>query len=163
MSSHIRVGVRTKTLHTLAAIVTVATGFFASQSAQAVPAFARQMNAECSTCHYQHFAKLNAFGRAFKASGYSMTARPKLEGQDLSIAENLNATFFLRSQYVDESSADRATWAVPNEAAILVGGRLAEGMGGMVEWGGPLLGAKVSFSQDIGNGITVGTTPMPVS
>jgi hypothetical protein len=152
-------------LRTLAAVATIATGFFASHSAQAVPAFARQMNAECSTCHYQHFAKLNAFGRSFKASGYSMTARPTLEGKDLSIAENLNATFFLRSQYVDRSAdeetgdkLDRASWAVPNEAAILIGGRLTEGVGGMVEWGGPLLGAKMSFSKDMGNGITVGTT-----
>jgi hypothetical protein len=47
---------------------------------------------------------------------------------------------------------------VPNEAAILIGGRLTEGVGGMVEWGGPLLGAKMSFSKDMGNGITVGTT-----
>lgn len=157
MHSLFSVGDRSKTLRTWAAIATVAAGFFTTQSAQAVPAFARQMNAECSTCHYQHFAKLNAFGRAFKASGYSMTARPTLEGQELSIAENLNATFFLRSQYSKESTADRASWAVPNEAAILVGGRLAEGIGGMVEWGGPLLGAKVSFSKDMG-GTTVGTT-----
>ena len=35
---------------------------------------------------------------------------------------------FLRSQYED-GSATRGKWAVPNEAAILVGGRLAENRG----------------------------------
>lgn len=124
--------------------------------AHAVPAFARQMNAECSQCHAQHFAKLNAFGRAFKASGYSMTARETLKGENLSIAPNLNATFFLRSRYEDES-ATRGKWAVPNEAAILVGGRLAENIGGLVEWGGPLLGAKVSFTKEVA-GLRLGTT-----
>jgi hypothetical protein len=143
----------------LLSTVLVLLGLFIAPHAHAVPAFARQMNAECSTCHFQHFAKLNAFGRAFKASGYSMTTRETLEGDGLSIAPNLNATFFLRSQYIDVDGPNgaRGTWAVPNEAAILVGGRLAEGFGGLIEWGGPLLGAKTSFTGEFG-GVRLGGT-----
>lgn len=128
-----------------------------AKQASAVPAFARQMNAECSTCHFQHFPKLNAFGRSFKASGFSMTSREMLEGDKLAIAPNLNATFFMRSRYVDETGTTRDQWQVPDEAAILVGGRLAEGAGGLVEWGGPLLGAKISLTNNYA-GIDAGMT-----
>jgi hypothetical protein len=132
-----------------------------SSNAEAVPAFARQMGTECSACHFQHYSKLNAFGRYFKSSGFSMTTREDLKGDGLSIAPNLNATFFLRARYVDESSTERGTWELPDEAAILIGGRLAEGIGGLVEWGGPLLGAKISYTREMGDavgGVTVFAT-----
>ena len=47
-----------------------------SPPAQAVPAFARQMGVSCNTCHFQHFPMLNNFGRAFKASGFTMNTTP---------------------------------------------------------------------------------------
>ncbi len=122
----------------------------------AIPAFARQANAECAACHYQHFPKLNNFGRYFKANGYSLMTDEPLAGDDLSLPPNLNFTFFMRTRYVGSSDAN-GSWQVPDEAAILVGGRLAEGAGGMVEWGGPLLSAKASFTRDI-SGINLGTT-----
>ena len=128
-----------------------------SQSTLAIPAFSRQMNVECSGCHFQHFPKLNAFGRAFKANGFSMTTRESLDGDNLSIAPNLNATLFVKSKVVNEEPADRLVWGIPDEAAILVGGRLAEGIGGVVEWGGPLLSGKVSFTRPLG-GISAGVT-----
>lgn len=45
--------------------------------AEAVPAFARQTGMACNSCHFQHFPTLNAFGRAFKAGGYTMGGRPE--------------------------------------------------------------------------------------
>jgi hypothetical protein len=52
--------------------------------ANAVPAFARQMDTGCDTCHFQHFPLLNAFGRAFKASGFTMTSRKTIESDHIS-------------------------------------------------------------------------------
>jgi hypothetical protein len=43
-----------------------------SRSAEAVPSFARQTGFSCSQCHVA-FPELTAFGRAFKAGGYTMT------------------------------------------------------------------------------------------
>lgn len=40
------------------------------QSAQAIPSFARQTGLECNACHTA-YPQLNAFGREFKANGYS--------------------------------------------------------------------------------------------
>ncbi|MDH4276268.1 MAG: hypothetical protein OEW08_14640, partial [Gammaproteobacteria bacterium] len=136
---------------TLMTILTVG-----GKDAYALPAFARQMQTECATCHVQHFSKLNAFGREFKASGYSMTNVKSIEGDGLSIAPNLNATFFMRSQY-SQAKGQRGVWAVPQEGAILMGGRLNDNIGGMIEWGGPLLGAKIAMSTPVG-GVRIGGT-----
>lgn len=40
-----------------------------AQPAQAIPAFSRQYNTSCSTCHVD-FPKLNDFGKAFKDAGF---------------------------------------------------------------------------------------------
>jgi hypothetical protein len=44
---------------------------FLADRASAVPAFARKYHTSCSTCHVA-YPVLNAFGKAFKASGYRM-------------------------------------------------------------------------------------------
>ena len=43
-----------------------------SRQASATPAFARQMNLQCSTCHTE-FPILNDYGRYFKMGGYTMS------------------------------------------------------------------------------------------
>jgi hypothetical protein len=132
-----------------------------SSDADAVPAFARQTTNECSACHYQHFPKLKPFGRNFKANGYSLSSQEQLEGDGLSVPMVLNASFFMRSAYTSKSGSARNELAIPNEAALLVGGRLANGIGGIVEWGGPLLSAKISFTKAINKnriGATIFTT-----
>lgn len=50
----------------LAAVLLV---LIAAESSQAIPAFARKYQTSCSTCHTV-YPVLNAFGKAFKASGY---------------------------------------------------------------------------------------------
>ncbi len=45
---------------------------FLSRSADAIPVFARKYQTACTTCHFVAFPQLNAFGRAFKESGYRM-------------------------------------------------------------------------------------------
>jgi hypothetical protein len=130
-------------------------------AAMALPAFARQTGNECSSCHFQHFPKLKPFGRIFKANGLSLTAQDNIEGQNLSIPQNLNATYFIRAVARKDTSARDGELLIPQEAAILVGGRLAEGVGGMVEWGGPLLSTKLSYTRPWGNnrvGATIFTT-----
>ena len=68
--------------------------------ADAVPAFARQTGQACSTCHFQHFPMLNAFGRAFKAGGYTMVGGQSLvEGDDLSLPNTLNASLVTKIRY----------------------------------------------------------------
>lgn len=116
-------------------------GVTATQQAEAVPAFARQTGMTCLSCHYQHYPTLNAFGRAFKSSGYTMRgAQSLIEGDDLSTTSALNVSLVskLRYQKSDGSDADAAPtnrgeiqW--PDEAALLIGGRVGEKVGFMLE------------------------------
>jgi hypothetical protein len=73
--------------------------------ASAVPSFARQTGMACSACHFMKFPTLNGFGRAFKASGYTlMGAQGKVEGDHLSIPETLNASILLKYRYVKDGT-----------------------------------------------------------
>jgi hypothetical protein len=50
----------------------VASLLFTSTPAQAIPAFARQMGVACTECHTS-YPQLNAFGRQFKLTGYTLS------------------------------------------------------------------------------------------
>jgi hypothetical protein len=123
----------------VAAIMTFA---FSSES-QAVPAFARQMGVSCTTCHFQHFPALNAFGRAFKGSGYTMIgSQEKIEDVGLSLPIVLNASLVTKLRIQKTSGEDTKTgtnvegigeFNFPDEAALLIGGRATEHVGFLLE------------------------------
>ena len=46
---------------------------------QAIPAFSRQIHADCRTCHFQGMGALNAFGRAFEMNNFSLTKKMRQE------------------------------------------------------------------------------------
>ncbi len=151
----------TKSIGTSACLFIILISTFYISPAQALPIFARQTQNACNMCHFQHFPKLKQFGRIFKANGLSLTTQTTIEDDNLSIPAALNATFFTRSKYTQTSDAsvDRGgNLALPQEGSIFVGGRLGDGIGGIVEWGGPLLGTKLIFSQPMGAGSRMGAT-----
>jgi hypothetical protein len=145
--------------------------------ASAVPAFARQMNTSCDTCHFQHFPLLNAFGRAFKASGFTLTARQNIESDHISFPENLNAALFTNIRYqasngqrpVDGRDSNNGEWIIPGETSLFIGGRVNANMGALVEGdvGGAgtssgsafLASLKLPFMYDVGKGINLGVVP----
>lgn len=133
-----------KTVLSLAGLLAATT--FAPE-ASAIPAFARQVGMACSACHAQHFPVLNGFGRAFKASGYTMMgAQPQIEGEHLSIPNTLNASILFKGRYV---KADRTgvagtgvtaapntgdgQWQFGDEFSLFFGGRVAENVGFVIE------------------------------
>lgn len=116
------------------------------QQAKAVPAFARQMGVSCNTCHFQHFPELNSFGRAFKASGFTMTGTPTIDqGSTFSLPSNLNAAIFTNLRYQKSngqnqpstsgghSSSNDGSWIFPGETSLFVGGRVSQHVGALVE------------------------------
>ena len=46
---------------------------------QAIPAFSRQIHADCRTCHFQGMGALNAFGRAFEMNNFRLTKNMRQE------------------------------------------------------------------------------------
>jgi hypothetical protein len=109
--------------------------------ANAVPAFARQMNASCDTCHFQHFPMLNTFGRVFKANGFTMTSASLIETSDISVPSNLNAAIFSNLRYQQSNGPKEDTahtsndgeWILPGETSLFVGGRVSPNMGALIE------------------------------
>ena len=113
--------------------------------ASAIPSFARQTGMACNACHFQHFPVLNSFGRAFKAGGYTlMGSQGKVEGEQLSIPNTLNASMLIKVRYQKENGTDPAgtpsgattnsgQWQIPDEFSLFFGGRVAENIGMLTE------------------------------
>ena len=114
-------------------------------SAYATPSFSRQMGVSCTACHSQNsYPALNAFGRKFKASGFTMMGPQGLvesseangseKGNLLSLPDTLNASFIakIRVQAGDESDTKLE---FPDEAAVIIGGRVSKHIGTFIEIG----------------------------
>ena len=138
------------------AVVAVSAIAVAPTTSEAVPAYARQTGAACLSCHFQSIPRLNAFGRNFRMNGHrDVGEQALLEDDHLSLPATLNASLLVKSQATFRSAAAGGNvmdW--PNEAAIWVGGRLSEHVGGTVEWGaGGAVTTKVFYVFDIDNGL----------
>jgi len=140
---------------TAAALMTGLSGLMISSEVGAVPAFARQTGMACNTCHFQNYPILTAFGRTFKADGYSMAGSQGLiEGQDLSLPNTLNIAMVgkIRANWekADGDSGFTASAEWPDELGMLVGGRLSENSGFLFELdqngGDGIAGGKVAFN-----------------
>lgn len=138
--------------------------------ASAIPVFARQTGLACKACHFQHIPLLNSFGRAFKASGFTLIgAQGKVEDENLSIPANLNLgvlTTFGYEKVSNSAASTRGngnTWYAPSsggELSLFYGGRIAEFAGFLSELA--LTGAaatnsvKMPLLWEVGNGNRVG-------
>lgn len=123
----------------VAAFFLFALTFYVPREASAVPAFARQTGMACNSCHFQHFPTLNAFGRAFKAGGYTMVGGQSLiEGDFLSLPSTLNASLITKVRYQKTNgdsgaNTDKGELQFPDEAALIIGGRAGEHVGFLLE------------------------------
>jgi hypothetical protein len=162
-----------KTLLATSALISAAAW---APQAHAIPAFARQVGMPCSACHYQHFPTLNAFGRSFKASGFTMVgSEEKIEGDGLSIPAVLNLAFITNLAYTKTNGVNNtpavgsiaaqssALGKGPNQGqfqmtqySLFMGGRVGENMGFEGEiglsGGAALASVKLPFSYDVGPG-----------
>ncbi len=166
-----------KPMRAIAGIFAVTLGLLSIvPQAEAVPAFARQMGVACNTCHFQHFPLLNAFGRAFKASGFTMTGTPLIESDHFSLPANLNAAIFTNIRYQktyaasaagDPGNSNSGELIIPGETSLFVGGRVSPHVGALVEGdvggagldGGFLASIKVPVFYPVTNTINAGVVP----
>jgi hypothetical protein len=127
-------------LGAVAALFLLAMSLYTPDEAGAVPAFARQTGMACNTCHFQHYPLLNAFGRNFEANGFTMVGGQSLvEGDVLSMPSVLNASLVTKIRYqktngdTDDSGTNKGELQFPDEAALLIGGRVGEHIGFVLE------------------------------
>lgn len=146
---------------------------------EAMPAFARQTGKACNTCHFQHYPALNEYGMEFKAGGYTdMKQAGEVKGKELSIPGIFNASLYTKIRYQKSNGkdgTDNAGNAVktthsgeiqfPDEFAVLIGGRVTDNIGFMIEnqfaggGTGILAGFKMPFTFKVGKGMKAGFTP----
>ncbi len=147
------------------AFVAVSTAVVMPSQSEAIPAFARQVGMSCQTCHFQHFPKLRAFGRAFKLGGFTDVGTEELiEDEHLSIPAVLNAAFVTKIRYQKTTSAAplaagtiaggtaRGNIDFPDESALWLAGRMGEHWGAAIEFPGPLASGKFIFSTPVSFG-----------
>lgn len=125
---------------------------------QATPAFARQMEMNCMSCHSQSIPMLNSFGRAFKLSGYTMTNgnTSMITGGDLGIAVPvaINAGVGVKANNLSTDEPNkRGQLSIPAGSAIIIGGKIGENMGTNTLWNGDgLIHLQGTFSKPVGAG-----------
>jgi hypothetical protein len=115
------------------ALVTWAIAGFFTQSAQAVPSFARQTGMSCIVCHTE-YPILTDFGRQFKLSGYTLGGgQTDLPPIALMLQPSYTATNKGQPGGAAPHFADNSNFAL-NQASIFYSGRLfgpyAEGLFG---------------------------------
>ena len=87
------------------------------QQASATPVYARQTGFSCAACHFEQFPLLNAFGRSFKANGYTdsgLGKQAKIEDDNLSLPSTLNASFVSKLRYQKTNGTATTVDAGPN-------------------------------------------------
>ncbi len=155
--------------------------FGITQSAQAVPGFARQTGLECMMCHTQNQTKLNGFGRQFARSGYTMStesgAQSLIDGEaiGLGIPMVLNMSLMLKARYDKSDGAingkgnvlettdgeiesNRGMYEIFKTSTINLAGRVADNVGTLIEFrakeGKAILAGKVVAAFETGEGYT---------
>jgi len=138
------------------------------QEAEAMPMFTTQTGLDCASCHTQSMPKLNSIGRHFMISG--MTMSQKIEEMNGS-GSDLNPSLLLKLKYEkswdrptkagwiqdDEDSTNEGQWSVPRTAAVLLGGRITQNVGGLARLSyrdehDPSVSGKAIYADEIEDG-----------
>jgi hypothetical protein len=123
--------------------------------AYAVPSYSRQTGLACSSCHYTP-PELNAFGRQFKAGGYTFTTKAAISedkkdhNAGLNILENfpLSVMFFtsLTSTNKTVPNNQNSNFQFPQQFGIFLAGKWAEHVGSFAQV--TYSGASNNFNWD---------------
>lgn len=104
----------------------------------AQPGFSRQTGKDCKACHVQNMPKLNAYGRHFALSGFTLydtksETQSLIEGSDvaLGLPAVLNISAVLKARYTKVSST-RGEVNVLDGSGLYFGGRVADNVGGLI-------------------------------
>lgn len=139
------------------------------QEASATPVFARQTSQSCAACHFQRFPLLNAYGRSFKANGYTTVGKQgTIDDTNLSTPATLNAGLVTKFRYqktngTADTALNAGEFQVPDEAFLSIGGRVAKNIGFQAEISlvspASIVGFKVPFVFPATKDITFLTVP----
>lgn len=138
-----------------------------TQEASALPMFTKQTGMDCTGCHVQHMPRLNKFGRKFVASG--MTISKQVADLNNTSEMDINPSLLIKSKYtktsdkpdgkgaIKEDDTNDGDLSIVRAAELLVGGRISESVGGIVNLGwrkeeGDSISGKVVYVNEIEDG-----------
>jgi hypothetical protein len=112
-------------------------------SAGAVPSYARQTGLACEACHTV-FPALTAFGRTFKASGYTLFNTLKVQDIDKLAHSTLSlsdlppvSAMVMASQSLEakanDSNSSKASTDFPQQASLFYAGRISDNIGAFIQ------------------------------
>ncbi|MBS2028905.1 MAG: cytochrome C [Deltaproteobacteria bacterium] len=126
-------------------LLTVASWLALAPRAEAVPSFARQTGFSCAQCHTQ-FPELTAFGRAFKASGYTMTMAKTvsdkrdertvlefLEAAPVSAMVQASTTTIAQQEPGAAGPTYKTDAVLPQQLSVFYAGKLAPEVGAFIQ------------------------------
>lgn len=88
-------------------LLLAAAATFIAVKTDAVPSFARENGAECTTCHTQ-WPQLNEYGREFKESGYNLAGPTTNIAEEVDLDRTFPASAALNMRFIDKRfSQDR--------------------------------------------------------
>jgi hypothetical protein len=90
---------------------------FSTQSALAVPSFARQTGMSCEACHTV-YPELTHFGRMFKANGYLLTSLPQVRGETTSKEQRLSLNQIPPLSLMVQISDTQLSHAIPDSSGV---------------------------------------------
>jgi hypothetical protein len=132
-----------KLLRTILAASAALGALAISMPSQAMSNYARQTGQACSACHFQHYPLLNEFGRAFKASGFTLPGKQGLldGAEGLSLPEVLNAGLVTKIRYQKSNgpkvagthNTNDGELQFPDELLLMLGGRVSEHIGVQID------------------------------
>lgn len=142
--------------------------------AQAVPSFARQTGLACAACHTV-FPELNAFGRAFKLNGYTLSEIKQVAAKSTKSASALQfnqippLSMMLQAASTHSKAQDPATQTtLPDELSFFFAGEISPHMGSFIQMtmeqgtGFSLDNTDIRYANRKGNmtyGVTVNNNP----
>ncbi|MCF6325040.1 MAG: hypothetical protein L3J89_12085 [Gammaproteobacteria bacterium] len=124
------VGVSRRPDTAVISLVLLIIGVFFINTAQAVPAFARQHQTECSSCH-SAWPALNATGRMFKESGYRFS-RDEQPGF-MNWAQALPVSAMIKARPYEKSDNGDKKLRALHEVEVMVAGAMANNFSGWFE------------------------------
>jgi hypothetical protein len=86
-------------------LLLAAAATFIAVKTDAVPSFARENGAECTTCHTQ-WPHLNEYGREFKESGYNLAGPTTNVAEGVDLDRSFPAAAVLNLRYIDKRFSD---------------------------------------------------------
>ncbi|HET8580814.1 MAG TPA: hypothetical protein VFL31_07430 [Nitrospiraceae bacterium] len=117
----------------LGVVVVVGLILASVRESQAIPAWARKYNADCSMCHYPVIPRLNSFGHQFRRAGYRLAEEFGKEQDVTRVGDFLSVRLRPRFSYQDMQGQIKKSQFTLNDATFFYAGAISKNFSGFVE------------------------------